>query len=46
MRNLLDLLDHAAASYGAKVFAVEAESSRRLGFADLQAQAERAWPRS
>ena len=41
MSNLLDLLDHAAAAHGPRVFAFEAESSRRLGFADLQAQAER-----
>ncbi len=41
MRNLLDLLDRAAESFGQKEFALEAEGSRRLRFCDLQAQAER-----
>ena len=41
MRNLLDLLDHAAETYGEKVCAFEAESPVRLTFRQLKAQSER-----
>lgn len=41
MRNLLDLLDHAAATFGSKCCASEAESSRTLSFSELKTQSER-----
>lgn len=41
MRNLLDLLDHAAATHGDKVCASEAESPARITFLELKQRSER-----
>jgi len=41
MRNLLDLLDHAAANFGNQTCAVEAAGTRQSSFVDLQRQTER-----
>jgi len=41
MRNLLDLLDHAALNYGAKRCAVSAETGVEISFQELLAQSER-----
>jgi len=41
MQNLLELLDHAAATHGGKTCAVCAETGRTLSFSDLREQARR-----